>query len=66
VTDWDPGRYQHWFKTPLGQIVDADEKTVFFELSDLKPGERIFDVGCGDGNYTIPATNGSGHRHRSF
>jgi cyclopropane fatty-acyl-phospholipid synthase-like methyltransferase len=60
VTDWDPGRYQRWFKTPLGQMVDADEKTVFFELADLKPSERILDVGWGDGNYTIPAAERTG------
>ena len=60
MLDWDPGRYQRWFKTPLGQMVDADEKTVFFELADLKPGERILDVGGGDGNYTIPAAERTG------
>ena len=60
MTDWDPGRYQRWFKTPLGQMVDADEKAVFFELADLKPSERILDVGCGDGNYTIPAAERTG------
>jgi 2-polyprenyl-6-hydroxyphenyl methylase/3-demethylubiquinone-9 3-methyltransferase len=41
-------------------MVDADEKTVFFELADLKPGERVLDVGCGDGNYTVSAAERTG------
>jgi SAM-dependent methyltransferase len=41
-------------------MVDADEKAVLFELADLKRGERILDVGCGDGNYTIPAAQKTG------
>ena len=60
MTDWDPDRYQRWFKTPLGQMVDSDEKAVFFELADLKQGEHVLDVGCGDGNYTVPAGKQAG------
>jgi ubiquinone/menaquinone biosynthesis C-methylase UbiE len=41
-------------------MVDADEKAVFFELADLKLGEGVLDVGCGDGNYTIPAAEKTG------
>jgi SAM-dependent methyltransferase len=60
VTDWDPEVYERWFKTPLGRVVDADEKAVFFGLADLKRGERVIDVGCGAGNYTIPAAERTG------
>jgi SAM-dependent methyltransferase len=53
--DFDPRKYRRWFETPLGRTVDADEKAVLFPLADLKPGERVLDVGCGDGTFTEEA-----------
>lgn len=58
--DFDPHRYRRWYETSLGQRVDADEKEVVFALADLKPGERVLDIGCGDGNYTGPAAERTG------
>jgi ubiquinone/menaquinone biosynthesis C-methylase UbiE len=55
VTDWDPEEYERWFKTPLGRMVDADEKAVFFSAANFNRGERVLDIGCGAGNYTVPA-----------
>jgi SAM-dependent methyltransferase len=55
-----PEAYRPWYETPLGACVDADEKKVIFELADLKPGEEVLDVGCGDGNYTGPAAERTG------
>lgn len=59
--DLDPVRYRRWFETPLGAQVDADEKQVVFDLADLKRGERVLDLGCGDGNYTGPAAERTGN-----
>lgn len=56
----DPRAYRRWYETPLGARVDADEKEVVFALADLKPGERVLDIGCGDGNYTGPAAERTG------
>jgi len=55
-----PEVYRRWYETPLGARVDADEKEIVFKLADLKPGERVLDMGCGDGNYTGPAAGRTG------
>lgn len=55
-----PEIYRRWYETPLGARVDADEKEIVFELADLKPGERVLDIGCGDGNYTGPGFERTG------
>ena len=57
---FDPFSYRQWYATPLGAQVDADEKAVLFELAALRPGERVLDVGCGDGNYTGPIADRTG------
>jgi SAM-dependent methyltransferase len=51
----DPTAYRRWYESTLGSAADADEKDVVFGLAALEPGERILDLGCGDGNYTRPA-----------
>ena len=49
---FQPASYRRWYETPLGAQADADEKEVLFAIADLKRGERVLDLGCGDGNYT--------------
>jgi ubiquinone/menaquinone biosynthesis C-methylase UbiE len=56
----EPCDYRRWYETALGSQADADEKAVVFALADLKPGERVLDVGCGDGNYSGPAASATG------
>ena len=56
----EPTAYRRWYETPLGAQVDADEKGVVFALADLTPGERVLDLGCGDGNYTEPIADRTG------
>lgn len=60
MTDLDPGRYRQWFETPLGRQVDADEQALVFALAALEAGERVLDVGCGDGQFTAPAADRAG------
>jgi hypothetical protein len=49
MPEWNPEDYWRWFRTPLGQMVDADEKAVLFGLAAIQGGERVLDVGCGEG-----------------
>lgn len=57
---FQPASYRQWYETPLGAQVDADEKEIVFALADLEPGERVLDLGCGDGNYTARIADGTG------
>jgi SAM-dependent methyltransferase len=60
MEDLDPAQYRGWYETPLGRRADADERELVFELANLKSGERVLDVGCGDGNYTALAADRTG------
>ncbi|NPV26547.1 MAG: methyltransferase domain-containing protein [Firmicutes bacterium] len=46
-------RYDSWYRTELGSLVHQLEKEVVYDLLVPKPGERVLDLGCGTGNYTI-------------
>lgn len=50
-----PRAYRAWFSTPMGRQVEADEKAEVLRLAALSPGERVLDLGCGDGTYTSEA-----------
>ncbi|MDO8445733.1 MAG: methyltransferase domain-containing protein [Deltaproteobacteria bacterium] len=50
---WNPQEYDAWYETPLGILSDRLEKELVFSLIDIKPGERVLDIGCGTGNYTV-------------
>lgn len=53
IFDKEAKNYDIWYTTPLGKFVDELETQAIMELLQPKPGERILDVGCGTGNYTI-------------
>lgn len=45
--------YDSWFEAPLGAFVDQTETRCAFGLLEPVPGERILDVGCGTGNFSL-------------
>ena len=50
--EW-PERYEQWFATPIGKLVKKVEQETVNDLLDPKQGEKILDVGCGTGIFTI-------------
>ncbi|WCN36258.1 class I SAM-dependent methyltransferase [Aneurinibacillus uraniidurans] len=45
--------YDEWCATPLGSFVDAIEKQMIMEVSEPKSGEKVLDIGCGTGIYSL-------------
>ena len=46
-------RYDSWFATPIGQLVRWYEAELLLKFLEPQPGERILDVGCGSGIFTV-------------
>jgi ubiquinone/menaquinone biosynthesis C-methylase UbiE len=46
-------RYDQWFETPVGALVKRYESDMLKELVRPAPGEKILDVGCGTGIFTL-------------
>ncbi|MDD2464442.1 MAG: class I SAM-dependent methyltransferase [Desulfobulbus sp.] len=46
-------RYDLWFATPIGQLVRWYEAEILLNFLEPQPGERILDVGCGTGIFTV-------------
>lgn len=51
----DPGTYARWRATDLGRITERLEVELVCSLADLRAGQRVLDVGTGDGTYAIEA-----------
>ena len=50
--DW-PEKYDQWFETPIGGLVREYESRLLLEMARPARGERILDVGCGTGIFTL-------------
>jgi len=50
--DW-PEKYDQWFETPTGSLVREYESRLLLEMARPARGERILDVGCGTGIFTL-------------
>ena len=50
--EW-PEKYDRWFETPIGALVKKYENELLLDLLQPGPGERILDVGCGTGVFTL-------------
>ncbi|MEW6683689.1 MAG: class I SAM-dependent methyltransferase [Nitrospirota bacterium] len=46
-------RYDAWYRTALGSLALALESEAILHLAQIAPKERVIDLGCGTGIYTI-------------
>lgn len=53
IFDAWPEKYEQWFETPIGKLVRQYESRLLLEMARPARGERILDVGCGTGIFTI-------------
>ncbi|MGM0502924.1 MAG: class I SAM-dependent methyltransferase [Bacillota bacterium] len=45
--------YDSWYQTKLGTFVDRVETRAAFDLFQPQAGEKVLDIGCGTGNFSI-------------
>ena len=48
-----PEKYDQWFDTPMGALVKRYESELLLDLLRPEQGEKILDVGCGTGVFTL-------------
>lgn len=49
-----PEKYDQWFETPLGRLVQGYESQLILGMLKPSRGEFILDAGCGTGVFTVP------------
>lgn len=52
IFDQWPEKYDQWFQTPIGRLVEGYEIRLILEMLQIVPGQRILDAGCGTGIFT--------------
>ena len=45
-------RYESWYATPKGRLVDVLEKRLIADLCRVRPGEKVLEIGCGTGHFS--------------
>jgi len=45
--------YDNWYKSSLGEFVDGVERKVVMDLTKPQKNEKVLDVGCGTGIYSL-------------
>jgi ubiquinone/menaquinone biosynthesis C-methylase UbiE len=53
IFDTWPEKYDRWFESPIGRVIRECESRLLLEMVEPSRGERILDVGCGTGIFTI-------------
>lgn len=57
----DPREYAHWRETYLGSLTERVEEAAIFRFAGDLRGKRLLDLGCGDGTYSIAASQRGAH-----
>ncbi len=57
----DPKEYARWRESSLGALTEHIEEDAIFRLAGDLRGKRLVDLGCGDGTYSIAASQRGAH-----